>query len=94
MPNGHSTYLKFGNRNSGLGEPDEMQFFEEQLFDAKHAMFAATTVREIKFLQSKIDYLQKEIIAKQKKERAKFKKKKNVRSKRPKIIRFRPRAML
>jgi len=93
MPNGHNNnYLRFGSNK--VGEPDEMQFFEEQLFEAKQALFAATTVREIKFLQSKIGYLQNEIVEKQKKERAKFKRKKNVRTRKPKIIRFRPRAML
>jgi hypothetical protein len=40
---------------------DQIRFFEEQLFDAKQALFAATTVREIKFIQSKIKYLTQQV---------------------------------
>ena len=36
---------------------EQTRFFEEQLFEAKNALFAATTVRQIKFLQNKIKYL-------------------------------------
>lgn len=36
---------------------EQIRFIEEELFYAKRAMFSATTVREIKFLQSKINYL-------------------------------------
>jgi len=94
MTNGHSNYLKFGQNKSAAGlESDDILFFEEQLFDAKQALFAATTVREIKFLQSKIGYLQKQVLEMQKNDRTKSKKGK-VLAKKPKIIRFRPRAML
>ena len=102
MANGHSNhdnYLKFGqNKASGGAEADadadNMMFFEEQLFDAKQALFSATTVREIKFLQSKINYLQTQVTEMQKKDRVKIKNSKKSRGKRPKIIRFQPRAML
>lgn len=40
---------------------EQIRFFEEQLFEAKQALFAATTVREIKFLQNKIKYLTERI---------------------------------
>ena len=36
---------------------EEVRFIEEQLFDAKHALFSETSVRRIRFLQSKINYL-------------------------------------
>jgi hypothetical protein len=35
----------------------DVKFFEEQLFETKQALFAATTIKEAKFLQSKIKYL-------------------------------------
>jgi hypothetical protein len=37
------------------------RFFEEQLFETKQALFAATTIREAKFLQSKIKYLNEKV---------------------------------
>jgi len=97
MANGHTNYsLKFGPARSIVSETDELQFFEAQLYEAKQALFTATTVREIKFLQSKIDYLRKQMIELQKRERVKNRKK-NIRGKRPKVVRvskFKPRAML
>jgi hypothetical protein len=36
---------------------EEVRFIEEQLFDAKQALFSETSVRRIRFLQSKINYL-------------------------------------
>lgn len=36
---------------------EQIRFIEEQLYEARHALFAAKTVREIKFIQSKINYL-------------------------------------
>jgi len=94
MPNGHNNLLKFGqNRGSGDAEQDDMMFCEEQLFEAKQALFTATTVREIKFLQNKIGYLQIQIQDMQKKER-KAKKGRNLSKRKPKVVRFRPRAML
>lgn len=40
------------------GKTARGELFEEQLFEAKSALFSATTIREIKFLQSKIKYLE------------------------------------
>lgn len=40
---------------------EQIRFFEEQLFDAKQALFFAKTVREVKFLQSKIKYLAQKV---------------------------------
>ncbi|HLC39397.1 MAG TPA: hypothetical protein VJJ76_00765 [archaeon] len=109
MANGHTNYsLKFGFIKGT--EFDEVQFLEAQLFEAKHSLFAATTVREIRFLQSKIGYLRQQMIDMQKKERAKNRrarerakekgKKAKVRGKKPKYVRYaredkyQPRAML
>ncbi len=39
----------------------ETQMFEEQLFQAKQALFKARSVREVKFLQNKINYLMKKL---------------------------------
>jgi len=39
----------------------QTRFFEEQLFEAKSALFAATTVKQIKFLQNKIKYLKERV---------------------------------
>jgi hypothetical protein len=38
---------------------EQIRFIEEQLFETKQALFSETSVRRIKFLQSKIDYLKK-----------------------------------
>lgn len=35
--------------------------FEEQLFQAKQALFKARSVREVRFLQNKINYLMKKL---------------------------------
>lgn len=40
---------------------ERARFFEEQLFDARHALFAANTVKRIKFLQNKIKYLKTKV---------------------------------
>ena len=40
------------------GKDARQEFFEQQLFEAKNALFSATSVREIKFLQNKIKYLE------------------------------------
>jgi hypothetical protein len=40
---------------------EDASFFEEQLYDAKQALFEAKTVREIKFLQTKIKYLSQKV---------------------------------
>lgn len=39
----------------------ETQMFEEQLFQAKQALFKARSVREVRFLQNKINYLMKKL---------------------------------
>lgn len=39
----------------------EVQMFEEQLFQAKQALFKARSVREVRFLQNKINYLMKKL---------------------------------
>ena len=36
---------------------EKIEFLEEQLIEARQALFAAKTVREIKFIQTKIKYL-------------------------------------
>jgi hypothetical protein len=38
---------------------EQIRLIEEQLFEAKKALFNETSVKRIKFLQSKIDYLKK-----------------------------------
>ena len=37
---------------------EQSRFFEEQLFEAKHALFMESKVKRIKFLQNRIRYLQ------------------------------------
>jgi hypothetical protein len=39
-------------------EDARQEFYEQQLFEAKNALFSASTVREIKFLQNKIRFLE------------------------------------
>jgi hypothetical protein len=36
---------------------EQARLFEEQLFEARNALFVANSVKRIKFLQSKIRYL-------------------------------------
>lgn len=38
---------------------EQIRFVEEQLFETKQALFSETSVKRIKFLQSKINYLSK-----------------------------------
>lgn len=38
---------------------NDPNFIEQELFEAKHALFTAKSVREIRFLQNKINYLKK-----------------------------------
>jgi len=47
-------------RSFNRANVEQVRFIEEQLFETKQAMFAATTVRQIKFLQSKLDYLKQQ----------------------------------
>jgi len=97
MANGHTSYsLKFSPTRGT--EADDIEFFEAQLYEARQALFSATTVREIKFLQSKIGYLRSQMIELQKKEGSKMKGKKNGRgNKKSKVVKYQkyqPRAML
>jgi len=45
---------------NGKIKPDA-RFFEEQLFEAKQALFSATTIRQVKFLQERIKYLNEKV---------------------------------
>lgn len=49
-----SDNMKNDKLNEIINDPD---FIEDQLFEAKHALFAETNVRRIKFLQNKINFL-------------------------------------
>lgn len=40
---------------------DDPHFIEEELFQTKKALFAAKSVKELKFLQNKLNYLMKRI---------------------------------
>jgi len=40
---------------------EQARFFEEQLYEAKQALFFAKTVREVKFIQNKISYLSQKL---------------------------------
>jgi len=48
---------------------EEIEIFEEELFQAKQALFRARSVREIKFLQNKINYLMQKLKEKNSKAR-------------------------
>ncbi len=37
---------------------DDRTFFEQQLFEAKSQLFAASNVKQVRFLQNKIRYLE------------------------------------
>jgi len=37
---------------------DDRLFFEQQLYEAKSQLFAASNIKQVKFLQSKIKYLE------------------------------------
>jgi len=40
------------------GKNARQEFFEQQLFETKNALFSATNVKQIKFLQNKIKYIE------------------------------------
>ncbi len=40
------------------GKDARQQFYEQQLFEAKSALFSATNVKQVKFLQNKIKYIE------------------------------------
>ena len=46
------------------GKDAVREFYEQQLFEAKNALFSATSVREVKFLQNKIRYLEQRMTQK------------------------------
>jgi hypothetical protein len=37
---------------------NDREFFQEQLFEAKAALFAASSLKQVRFLQNKIKYLE------------------------------------
>jgi len=39
----------------------DRDFFEEQLFEAKTALFSASSVKQVRFLQNKIKYLERKV---------------------------------
>lgn len=43
------------------GKSEIPDMFEEQLFEARSALFAASNVKQIRFLQSKIKYLEQRV---------------------------------
>lgn len=40
---------------------DQRTLFEQQLFEAKSELFAASNVRQVRFLQNKIKYLEDQL---------------------------------
>jgi hypothetical protein len=40
------------------GKDARQEFYEQQLFEAKSALFSATNVKQVKFLQNKIKYIE------------------------------------
>ena len=40
---------------------EQTRFFEDQLFETQQALFAATSVKQIRFLQNKIKYLKEQL---------------------------------
>lgn len=40
---------------------EQARFFEDQLFEAQQALFSATSIKQVKFLQNKIKYLRQQI---------------------------------
>jgi len=47
--------------NGKFHDMEQARFFEEQLFEARQALFFAKTVREAKFIQTKIIYLAQKV---------------------------------
>ncbi|MEM5766422.1 MAG: hypothetical protein QW423_02205 [Candidatus Aenigmatarchaeota archaeon] len=43
------------------GNKEELKFFEEQLYEAKQALFTARTIKQAKFLQNRIKYLSEKV---------------------------------
>jgi len=48
---------------NGKSMQNNMQtgFLEDQLYEAQQALFAATSIKQVKFLQSKIKYLRQKV---------------------------------
>ncbi|MEM5836231.1 MAG: hypothetical protein QXR09_00750 [Candidatus Aenigmatarchaeota archaeon] len=38
-------------------DKEEVKFYEEQLYEAKQALFAARTIKQARFLQNRIKFL-------------------------------------
>jgi hypothetical protein len=43
------------------GSKEDLKFWEEQLYEAKQALFAARTIKQVKFLQNKIKFLSEKV---------------------------------
>jgi len=43
------------------GKNTQNSIFEEQLYEAQSALFAAQSVKQVKFLQMKINYLKQKV---------------------------------
>jgi hypothetical protein len=43
------------------GNKEELKFWEEQLYEAKQALFAARTIKQAKFLQNRIKFLTEKV---------------------------------
>ena len=40
------------------GRDVRQEFYEQQLFETKNALFSATNIKQVKFLQNKIKYIE------------------------------------
>ncbi len=40
---------------------DDPAFIEQELFDTRQALFSATSVRQVRFLQNKLNYLKQKM---------------------------------
>ncbi|MBI2543045.1 MAG: hypothetical protein HYW24_02580 [Candidatus Aenigmarchaeota archaeon] len=58
MPNGFKTN---GNKVNGRILREHDMFLEQQLTEAQQSLFFARSVREVKFLQSRITYLREQL---------------------------------
>jgi uncharacterized LabA/DUF88 family protein len=43
------------------GDKEELKFWEEQLYEAKQALFAARTIKQARFLQNRIKYITEKV---------------------------------
>lgn len=44
-----------------MNKTERIKFLEEQLFEAKRALFTATSIKRVKFIQNKIRYLNEKL---------------------------------